>query len=758
MDKDTVFITGSRLLDRLLIYRTESQLTSLRLNNEKLSRHDMDKNYMLSFAECESGIDIMGKLLSATGQIQGYCTAIDVNDRITFGTVSKWFCSTANGTTSYFMKESLGQTPSASDGDRSAPQLMGIIDDDIADHVRIATIYDMEREDTRLSCGLEGSGCFVFNKDQYAGVETIVLRTRFGKHQMPSQTVEEICREHLADKTVLYTTVDDMRRAGFNIRKGLSWEQLTFETCRAIRSVDCLAGFRAVIVKYDNEGFLLYNDGEASITYYANSMENEMSAQATGRVFGSTIAVEAALTHTLLTAESDESFLTTLCKGMTIGLDASHELLASGYADFGGKPGFPLQSIADIIVEREAAIHDICSLDELFADSNMAHIQLNRKIIDHELSQMRRDRLISRNVQDKERFSFCYELIGSGQERMEDFAKRLVQDGLPRTIRNVGHLRVGNFVTLDREEAEEIRSIQNLLRLYIENEKARQPFSIAIFGQPGSGKSFVVKQIAKSFHLDSHSTFTFNLSQMTSIDHLIEAFHQVRDSCLKGNIPVVFFDEFDSQFGGRELGWLKYFLSPMQDGTFLEGALEHTIGKSVFVFAGGTCHSMKEFSQMAAVPDDKGASADSAQIERAKAAADTKAPDFISRLKGYLNVLGINPTGGQQALEQHLHLLDADSSMSDFDERLYLRRAILLRSSLEQKVGLQQGERINVEENVLNAFLRVWRYTHGARSMETLIQTSDIVRGYNFSASCLYNNNLDMHVSADFLYHLDRES
>ncbi len=687
-----------------------------------------------------------------------------MNDRIAFGTISKWFRVKEGNDIHYFMKESLGQTESTFEEGRAdishgnAPDQARIdsgeqMGAEIGNGTRIATIYDMEREDACIGHPPSNSGRFSFESEYYADVEAIILRTRFGKHQASSQTINEICLRGLMDKTILYTTVDDMRRAGFNIRKGLSWEQLTFETCRSIQSSDYLEGFRAIIVKYDNEGFFVYADGCASVAYYADMMEAAMTHAATGRVFGSTIVVIAGLTHAILMAEPGTDFVATLCKGMAVGLSASHRLLKIGYIDEDDRPVFPYGEIGLHIVEKDRSLFDAQDLQQMFNEDGMAYVKLDQGIIDCELSRMRRDRLAAHPAEPKQRFSFCYHLIEQGPDGIEGFAKRLVQEGTP-TIRGVEHLRIGNFVTLDREEVEEIRSIQTLLRLYIEDDVASQPFSISIFGQPGSGKSFIVKQIAKSFHLDSQDTFTFNLSQMTSLENLVDAFHKVRDSCLKGNIPVVFFDEFDSHFEGEKLGWLKHFLSPMQDGTFLEGATVHTIGKSVFVFAGGTCHSMEEFMQLVKTDADS-PSFDEMKME---VSVDTKIQDFISRLKGYLNVLGINPEGGDQELDQHLRLLEADGGMSDFDEKLYLRRAILLRAYLEQKVGLQSGENINIEENVLNAFLRVWRYTHGARSMETLIQTSDIMRGYNFSASYIYNNNLDIHVSADFLYHLDRDS
>jgi len=93
----------------------------------------------------------------------------------------------------------------------------------------------------------------------------------------------------------------------------------------------------------------------------------------------------------------------------------------------------------------------------------------------------------------------------------------------------------------------------------------------------------------------------------------------------------VFFDEFDSPFEGK-LGWLKYFLSPMQDGTFRDGESVHPIGKSIFVFAGGINSTFAAFSQDGL----KGQ-------EKEQEFKNAKVPDFISRLCGYVNILGPRP-------------------------------------------------------------------------------------------------------------------
>jgi hypothetical protein len=265
----------------------------------------------------------------------------------------------------------------------------------------------------------------------------------------------------------------------------------------------------------------------------------------------------------------------------------------------------------------------------------------------------------------------------------------------------------GALETVDRREIEGFRGISNLLGEYI-NKRESRPVSIAVFGPPGSGKSFGVKEIARGLTPDLEIK-TFNLSQLGSSTELIAAFHQVRDAGLSGKLPLVFWDEFDSSLNNVELGWLRYFLEPMQDGTFLEGQVSHPIGRAIFVFAGGTRSTFEKFSH----PETE---------RELKEFKNVKGPDFVSRLRGFLNILGPNPLNGSP----------------ESDPCHVVRRAILLRSMLKRGYpALLNGGTLQIDEGVLSAFLRVSTYRHGARSMESLLAASTLSGKTFFGRSCL---------------------
>src|SRR5262249_34896973 len=79
-------------------------------------------------------------------------------------------------------------------------------------------------------------------------------------------------------------------------------------------------------------------------------------------------------------------------------------------------------------------------------------------------------------------------------------AENIVQRGIELSLRDVPVARFGDFVVADSKEIEGFRSVENLMREYINGRKGGKPkpLSIGVFGPPGSGKSFGIKEIAGS--------------------------------------------------------------------------------------------------------------------------------------------------------------------------------------------------------------------------------------------------------------------
>lgn len=312
-------------------------------------------------------------------------------------------------------------------------------------------------------------------------------------------------------------------------------------------------------------------------------------------------------------------------------------------------------------------------------------------------------------------------------------AQEIVLDGPDRLFRNVPVCRYRDLSTVDLDEIENYHAIKTLMGEYIyaydhplQPGKAPKPISVAVFGPPGSGKSFGVKQIAKS--LERFRISSLNLSQYRSSAELFAAL----DAALvyEGNsIPLIFFDEFDSELDGVSRGWLKYFLAPMQDGEYTLDGRTLPIPGAVFVFAGGTAPSFPEF-----LPNDEESTVSFQRV---------KGPDFVSRLKGILNIKGPNPT-------------------SVTDRRHIIRRALLLRNLFEgQAQNFYNAEtgRVNISRRLLRALLRVSEFRHGSRSMEFIIGMSRKAGISRYTPSCLpLAEQLDIHLDVtDFMSKLSFE-
>ncbi|MBC7979514.1 MAG: AAA family ATPase [Armatimonadetes bacterium] len=252
-------------------------------------------------------------------------------------------------------------------------------------------------------------------------------------------------------------------------------------------------------------------------------------------------------------------------------------------------------------------------------------------------------------------------------------------------------------------EAERCKEIRGILDDYANRTGSPKPLSIAVFGPPGSGKSRCVKKIAADLGGKYASLRVVNLSQLAKPDDLVKQIKGVFDSTPTPAstpvpakpIPIIFFDEFDTPLGEKALGWLRWFLAPMQDGEFLDGDKPIKTEKAVFIFAGATAVSLKEFEERAKLD----------QV----AYREKKVPDFISRLRSFIDVKGVN--------EQ------------DKREKREVRRALALRHFLLERWTKKEEKnweesKLEIDPERVESLLSNVHFIHGARSMEALVEMS----------------------------------
>lgn len=527
-------------------------------------------------------------------------------------------------------------------------------------------------------------------------------------------------REHFGDRLVLIASAGDLRRSEVMISQGRSWEQTVQDLLRELNNNAALSEMlkcRHLVVNFRSEGAVWIDNPSSDIAsrrlvFDTGHLEGEWGKDLPGEVLGRSSCFTAGILSALIDDLGSEgekqktvSGKPDLAMGIRRGLSAVRFLREEGFGSVqnGIPKGFPAAAIVEHFMTRK---------DNSFSTASIGKEALNGG----------KDwTLIDGGGNDKAR-----PLYGHG--------RRVAWRG-PNVLQGIPHGEFGSLLTVDRRELESLNGIRQLIEDYVKQDSGKKPLSIGVFGPPGAGKSFGIREIAKGILGNHVPVLEFNLSQFgKQTEMLVSALHQVRDKALLGVTPVVFWDEFDS----LELFWLQYLLAPMQDGAFLEGQLSHPIGKCIFVFAGGTRYTMESFS-----PTEG-----SSEYEMFKL---KKGPDFVSRLRGSLNVLGpnlrllYNPQSDRQ--DKH----DPDPADICFP----IRRALLLRVLARVK---KKGD-LKIDSGLLNAFIKIGKYKHGARSMETLVNLMNGKKDGLMRSNLPPREQMEIHVDYDeFLGLIDQDT
>lgn len=522
----------------------------------------------------------------------------------------------------------------------------------------------------------------------------------------------------LADRTTVVTSISDLRSCAVKIGISLSWEKMLEEVVAAVLSKNCPfiqsngnnIKYKQVIVTLGSSGAIIVDKSKSVMIFDRSWQEGEFANQFPGQIMGYHACLLGALASGWIKNPEEMDWV----KASFEGVKLARKLHIIGYEvmekDNCKQLDFPYKGIVNFYQELSSRGNDSASyIDDQIGDLGYFGMD-NETVINMDAEEhwtILEEKLLKKH-------QGCSSMRDA-QDAVNECARNIVLKGPLDSLPDVPVETIGAWSSADRQEIEGVRSVKNAMQDYLRLKNPEAPLCVAVFGPPGAGKSFVVKEIAKGLGIGENAQLTFNLSQFESPQELLTAFHQIRDLHLQGVMPLVFWDEFDNPCEGRNLGWLRYFLAPMQDGEFSDHGISRPLGGGIYVFAGATRDSFSDFHRGDTLED-----------------RTAKKPDFISRLSAYINIRGIN--GNPNTIEDSLYMI---------------RRAFILRQYLETDAPqIRADGQFVIETGVLDAFLRVNKYYHGARSMENLVKMSSLADKRKFELSSLPPDNIiGMHVN-----------
>ena len=529
-----------------------------------------------------------------------------------------------------------------------------------------------------------------------------------------SPLLEQIIKRGLGERTTIVTAIGDIRACAVRVSESLSWERLMEQVAAAVRSYTCRfieastskLAFERVIVTVGAAGAVIVENEKATLVFDRSGQEGDFERRFKGSMMGYNTCVLGGLAAAWAADPEGMNWKQATRDGIAL----ARLLHLGGYDADKGKLKFPSERLAQGYASRNAADKRMGEREKVW---DLGVFEDSSNLVSNARGTWT---ILKQAVLDGTPSNSRSELI----RKVCDCARNIVRQGPAVALTSVPIETIGAWKSADRHEIEGVRSVKNAMQEYLQKSKPETPLAVAVFGPPGSGKSFAIKQVAKDLGIDKDAQLTFNLSQFESAEELAGAFHQIRDLHLKGKMPLVFWDEFDTSCEGAPLGWLRYFLAPIQDGQFSDKGRSHPTGGGIYVFAGGTRPSFKQFCQ-AASDEDRAA----------------KKPDFVSRLRAFIDVRG--PNGDPNLVEDDVYVI---------------RRSFLLNAFLEQHgAHLKKNKQFQIGDGVLDALLRTTKYRHGARSMESIVTMSALKGRGTFEQSSLPPEHLlSMHVDArDFV-------
>ncbi len=526
---------------------------------------------------------------------------------------------------------------------------------------------------------------------------------------------------HLGERFTLISRLSDMETTRMEMDSSVCWETIVAMTLRALRSSEVglwneqSDSFRCHIIVEMYPHALLYAGPAGSFFRFRKGFlpEKSVSRQKGATPCYDTLVTSMLAVDRLQAPDTDfcSNYFCDLSKRILFNWDI---LYKKGYT-FDTHLKFPKLDMVSTLPDGRAGSHLNCLSDVSFIELPAFSKDFDKtlKIVASQVWNEEKKQALRFFFQHKEPSAFdyppCHQTSYGYMHVIINVLLNLKEEvNRKRGFHNLSVFQLGHLRTTDPVEIDPLITLRNVMDSYVSREHVSRPLCIGVFGPPGSGKSFAVKEVAKVIAAKHESAefdyFEFNLTQFDHPDEINAAIDLVRATVAKGKVPIAFWDEFDCRYGDHEFGYLRYFLPAMQDGVTYINGIPYYIGRAVFVFAGGVKSSWEGMQSLA---DQNNGSEKNVQSIKT-----LKIPDFMSRLRVVLDIDGI---------EIPDELLRDSASCEDIMElrRILLKRAFIIAHQMDT-----HWRKAARKTSGLLLRLLLGKYKFGARSVEAVIEAS----------------------------------
>lgn len=284
-----------------------------------------------------------------------------------------------------------------------------------------------------------------------------------------------LAKSDVCSKLIVIVAASELRKTAARLSCGLTWDESLESLLNASQPNEALSGrlrvCRHLIVTFESEGAVWIDLGDTAaerqapravhFMYEPSAIEGDHAQEVgEGTAFGFLSCMTAAVVWQL-TENIETPDLESACER---GLCTMRDLRVKGHGPFlEVADGFPVNRLAKAI-QSPAWRYSRARFSFNLNDGAASGWSLMRE-----------------------------SLLTPGPAY--DLARLTALRG-PIALENVPHLKIGKLLTVDRHEIETLRQLVQLIRRYDLHDPGKKPLSIGVFGPPGAGKSFAVKEIA----------------------------------------------------------------------------------------------------------------------------------------------------------------------------------------------------------------------------------------------------------------------